>query len=68
MDGVYELIVNNHEKKDKQTGIFAYKFPEDGDWMNGEFSRTILAGDFDNAFSLLVPNMSPGFVYPDFYP
>jgi len=64
-DGVKELIVNNHEKKDKTDGIWAYHFPTD--WMKGDFTRTTLASNFKNKFSLLIPNMAPGFPYP-FYP
>jgi len=35
--------------------------------MKDDWSRQPLATDFKNAFSLTVPNMSPGFAYP-FYP
>lgn len=64
-DGIAELMVNNHEKKDSQTGIWAYSFPSD--WMTGTFTKHTIATNFHNAFSLTVPNMSPGFPYP-FYP
>lgn len=61
-DGTKELLVNNHETKDKNSGIWAYHMPKN--WMTGDFSRTTLASNFHNAFSLMVPNMSPGFPYP----
>ena len=60
-DGKRQLMVNNHQKKDKETGIWAYEFPEDP--MNDDWSRVALATNFHNAFSLTVPNMSPGFPY-----
>ena len=31
--------------------------------MNGEFTKMTIATGFDNAFSLTVPGMSPGFPY-----
>lgn len=65
-DGIPELIVNNHETDDDLNGIYAYGFPS-SDWMYGDFTRTTLANEFHNAFSLFVPAMSPGFTYP-FYP
>ena len=64
-DGKRQLMVNNHEKKDKDTGIWAYEFPEDP-W-NDDWTRVALATNFHNAFSLTAPNMSPGFPYV-FYP
>lgn len=60
-DGKQQLMVNNHQKKNKDAGIWAYEFPEDP--MNDDWSRVPLATDFHNAFSLTVPNMSPGFPY-----
>jgi len=64
-DGEKELMVNNHETKDSLNGIWAYSFPRN--WMTGEYTKHTLTTDFHNAFSITVPNMSPGFPYP-FYP
>jgi hypothetical protein len=64
-DGVKELIVNNHEKDNKTNGIWAYTLPSD--WMTGTYTKTTLSSNFNNKFSLTVPNMAPGFPYP-FYP
>lgn len=63
-DGYGQLIVNNHEKKEAQAAVFSYNIP--ADLFKGKFERTTLATGFKNEFSLLVPNMSPGFVYPVF--
>ena len=60
-DGNRELLVNNHETKDKLDGIWAYEFPKDP--MNDDWTRYTIASDFKNAFSLTVPNMAPGFAY-----
>jgi len=60
-DGQRELLVNNHEKKDKLDGIWAYQFPNDP--MKDDWTRYTVASDFHNAFSLTVPNMAPGFAY-----
>ena len=60
-DGNRQLLVNNHETKDKKTGIWAYEFPEDP--MQDDWTRKTIASDFHNAFSLTVPNMAPGFGY-----
>jgi len=60
-DGSRELLVNNHEKKDSQDGIWAYEFPKDP--INDVWTRKTVATNFKNAFSLTVPNMSPGFAY-----
>ena len=60
-DGNRELLVNNHETKNSKTGIWAYEFPEDP--MNDDWTRKTVASDFHNAFSMTVPNMSPGFAY-----
>ena len=60
-DGKKELLVNNHETKDKDDGIWAYPFPNDP--MNDDWTRFTVASDFKNAFSLAVPNMAPGFAY-----
>lgn len=65
-DGNRQLMVNNHETKDKLNGIWAYEFPKDP--LTDPWSRQCIASDFHNAFSITVPNMSPGFayaVYPD---
>ena len=61
-DGKYELLVNNHEKDNTKAGIFLYEVPED--IFSGVFKRTQIASGFKNAFSLLIPNMCPGFPYP----
>jgi len=60
-DGSRQLLVNNHETKNKKTGIWAYEFPKDP--MSDDWSRKTIATDFHNAFSMTVPNMSPGFSY-----
>lgn len=60
-DGNRQLLVNNHETKNKKTGIFAYEFP--ADLMNDDWTRQTVASDFHNAFSMTVPNMAPGFAY-----
>lgn len=56
-----QLLINNHEKDDPTNGVFAYTFPKD--LMKGTWVKTTLASDFKNKFSLLVPNMAPGFPY-----
>ena len=61
-DGSRQLLVNNHETKDSLNGIWAYEFPKDP--MHDDWTRKTIASDFHNAFSLTVPNMSPGFAYP----
>jgi len=53
--------MNNHEKDSKTNGIWAYTVPED--LMTGEFAKYTITTGFKNAFSLTVPNMSPGFPY-----
>jgi len=60
-NGQKQLLVNNHETKDAQDGIWAYQFPKDP--MNDDWERVTIATGFHNAFSLTVPNMSPGFAY-----
>lgn len=60
-DGNRQLLINNHESDDKTNGIWAYEFPADP--MNDDWSRQTIASDFKNAFSLMVPNMAPGFAY-----
>merc|ERR1711990_968138 len=37
------------------------------DWMKGEWTKHTLATGFKNKFSVVVPNMAPGFPYP-FHP
>ena len=67
-DGSRQLMVNNHETDDATNGIYVYDFPKD--LMDDNWPRQTLASDFKNAFSLTVPNMSPGFayaVYPNGY-
>lgn len=59
--GQKQLLVNNHETKDKQTGLYAYHVP--GNLMTGEWTRETIDSNFHNAFSLAIPNMSPGFCY-----
>merc|ERR1711957_116154 len=56
-----QLLINNHEKDDKTNGVFAYTFPKN--LMTGTWVKTTLASNFKNKFSLLVPNMAPGFPY-----
>ena len=65
-DGIMELMVNNHETDDASNGIWVYEFPTD-DWMTGAFKKHTIASNFQNKFSIAVPNMAPGFPYP-FYP
>ena len=60
-DGNRQLLVNNHETDDSKNGIWAYEFPRDP--MNDEWTRKTISSNFHNAFSLTVPNMSPGFAY-----
>ena len=60
-DGNRQLLVNNHETDDDTNGIWAYDFPKD--MMNDDWSRQTIASNFKNAFSMFVPNMSPGFAY-----
>ena len=60
-DGNRQLLVNNHETKDAKNGIWAYEFPADP--MNDDWSRQTIASNFHNAFSIFVPQMSPGFGY-----
>jgi len=62
-DGKQQLLVNNHETKQKTNGIWAYSLPEDGDLMNGEFVKNTIATEFNVVFNLFVPQMSPGFPY-----
>jgi len=64
-DGSRQLLVNDHQTKDKETAVWAYQFPEDP--MNDDWTRVTLASGFHNAFSLTAPGMSPGFTYA-FYP
>lgn len=54
-------MVNNHQVWSNKNGIWAYEFPKD--LMEDDWSRQTLATDFKNAFSITVPNMSPGFAY-----
>ena len=60
-DGRKELVVNNHEKDSKVNGIWAYTVPED--LISGTYDKYPITTGFKNAFSLTVPNMSPGFPY-----
>ena len=53
--------MNNHEKSSKTNGIWAYTVPTD--LMTGDFIKYTVAAGFQTKFSLLVPNMSPGFPY-----
>ena len=64
-DGIKELLVNNHEKSNKTNGIWAYSAPVN--WMTEDWTKHTIATGFHNAFSITVPNMSPGFPYA-FYP
>jgi len=63
-DGKYELLVNNHESKESKNGIWAYTCPEDGDLMNGEFTKKTIATGFNVEFDLFYPQSSPGYPYP----
>ena len=54
-------MVNNHEKDKTTNGIWAYKMPNDP--LKGPWEKTQIASDFENAFSIFVPGMSPGFPY-----
>ena len=60
-DGKYELLVNNHETDNSKAAIFLYDVPQD--LFNGNYARRTIANGFTNAFSLLIPNMCPGFPY-----
>lgn len=55
------MLTNNHETKDSENGVYVYTVPSD--MMTGEWTKYTLASHFENAFSLFVPNMSPGFPY-----
>ena len=61
-DGKMELLVNNHETNNKLAAIFLYSVPADifGDVT---YAKKTIASGFKNAFSLLIPNMCPGFPY-----
>ena len=60
-DGNRQLLVNNHETRNSKSGVWAYEFPADP--MNDDWNRQTIASNFHNAFSMTVPNMSPGFGY-----
>lgn len=60
-DGRKELVVNNHETDSKENGIWAYTVPED--LITGSYDKYPITTGFKNAWSLTVPNMSPGFPY-----
>jgi hypothetical protein len=60
-DGKFELMVNNHETDNTKAGIFLYDVP--ADIFSGNFTKRTIANGFKNAFSLLIPNMAPGFPY-----
>ena len=62
-DGKIQLLVNNHEKVDEDTGIWAYEIPEDFDFINGDYKKYKITGNFKNASYHFIPNMSPGFPY-----
>ncbi len=62
-DGKHELLVNNHETDNSKAAIFLYDLPANGDLFQGNFTRRVIANGFKNAFSLLIPNMCPGFPY-----
>jgi hypothetical protein len=57
-------MVNNHETDNAKAGIFLYDVPTDifGEFV-GNFNKRVIANGFKNAFSLFIPNMSPGFPY-----
>lgn len=60
-DGKKELLVNNHETDNSKAAIFLYDVP--ADLFKGTFNKRVIANGFKNAFSLLIPNMCPGFPY-----
>jgi len=60
-DGKHELLVNNHETDNTKAGVFLYDVP--ADIFTGTFNKRVIASGFKNAFSLLIPNMCPGFPY-----
>jgi len=60
-EGEMQLMVNNHEKDANTNGVFAYTRPKNM-WVDDWPKRT-LASRFENAFSIFVPGMSPGFPY-----
>ena len=60
-DGQKELLFNNHETDSATDGIWAYTVPSDV--MSGIYNKITIETDFKNAFSIAVPNMSPGFPY-----
>jgi len=60
-DGQYQLLVNNHEKKQDTNGIWTYSVP--ADIINGHYEKNTVATGFKNVFSITVPGMSPGFPY-----
>ena len=54
-------MVNNHETDNTKAGLFLYDVPSD--LFAGNFTKRQIASGFKNAFSLLIPNMCPGFPY-----
>jgi len=60
-DGQKQILTNNHEKNDNLNGVFVYPLP--ADMMTGEWTKFTIADHFVNAWSLFIPNMSPGFPY-----
>lgn len=61
LSGKYQLLVNNHESTSSMAGVFLYDVPSD--IFNGAYPKKTIANGFRNAFSLLIPNMCPGFPY-----
>lgn len=57
-----KLLVNNHETDNSKAAIFLYEVPSD--LFKGQYPRKVIASGFVNAFSVFIPNMCPGFLYP----
>lgn len=60
-----QLLVNNHEKDNSKAAVFLYDVPSDlfNSKVTNDYAKKTIASGFKNAFSLLIPNMSPGFPY-----
>lgn len=61
--GKMQLLVNNHETDNSKAAIFSYDVPSGDLFGASSFPRKTIASGFKNAFSLLIPNMCPGFPY-----
>lgn len=60
--GAPQLLVNNHESDNSKAAIFLFETP--ADLFEGKYSKKVIANGFSNAFSLFIPNMTPGFPNP----